>query len=137
MTMNTDKINAIISAAATINYVNITEASCQDRYDAAVIKLLKEGSRLLSADEAKDILNRLLRAVWDVEPISIVADGDGVYPDAIECEHWKHLPADGSVLQRAETFGHEVLEDLLRLIGKEAEIHYDDCGWYIEGIYNL
>lgn len=134
--MNTDKIDAIMAAASSISRRNDSEADRQERYDIALRALRKELTLPLTVDAAKDILNRLIDEIWLTEPLSIVS-GEDDEPDSIECAEWKHGYAQGYTLQRSEDFGHEVLSDLLDLIGKEAEIHYDDCGWYIENIYNL
>lgn len=132
--MNADKINAIMAAAYSSDD---SESSRQKRYDTA-LRALKNTLQLpLTVDDATDILNRLINEIWLTKPLGIVVDGDGELPDSIECAEWKHGHAQGYTIQRSEDFGHEVLSDLLDLIGKEAEIHYDDCGWYIEGIYNL
>lgn len=134
--MNTDKIDSIMAAASSTYRRNDSEADRQERYDIALRALRKELTLPLTVDAAKDILNRLIDEIWLTEPLSIVS-GEDDEPDSIECAEWKHGYAQGYALQRSEDFGHEVLSDLLDLIGKEAEIHYDDCGWYIEGIYNL
>lgn len=135
--MNADKIKAIMQAASSTYSSNDSEASRQKRYDTA-LRALKNTLQLpLTVDDATDILNRLINEIWLTKPLGIVVDGDGELPDSVECAEWRHGYAQGHVLQRSEDFGHEVLSDLLDLIGKEAEINYDDCGWYIEGIYNL
>ena len=134
--MNADKINAIMADASSTYLRNDSEASRQKRYDAALRALRNELTLPLTVDSAMDILNRLVNEIWLTEPINIVS-GEDDEPDSIECSEWRHGYAQGYALQRSEDFGHEVLSDLLDLIGKDAEIHYDDCGWYIEGIYNL
>lgn len=135
--MNAEKIDSIMAAASSISLRNDSEAARQERYDIALRALRNELTLPITVDAAMDILNRLINEIWLTEPISIVADGDGELPDSIECSEWRHGYAQGYALQRSEDFRHEVLSDLLDLIGKDAEIHYDDCGWYIEGIYNL
>lgn len=133
--MSTDKINAIMEAASSTYRRNDSEEDRQERYDIALRALRNELQLPLTVDAAKDILNRLINEIWLTEPINIASSDDE--PDSIECEEWRHGYAQGYTQQRAEDFGHEVLSDLLDLIGKSAEIHYDDCGWYISGIYNL
>lgn len=134
--MSTDKITAIMEAASSTYRRNDSESDRQERYDIALRALRKELPLPLTVDAAMDILNRLINEIWLTEPINIVS-GEDDEPDAIECAEWRHGCAQGYAQQRAEDFGHEVLTDLLDLIGKSAEIHYDDCGWYINGIYNL
>lgn len=134
--MDTDKISAIMDAASSLYCRNDSESARQERYDVALRALSEELTLPITVDEAMGILNRLVNEIWFTEPINIVS-GEDDEPDSIECSKWRHGYAQGYALQRSEDFGHEVLSDLLDLIGKTAEIQYDEGAWYISGIYNL
>ena len=134
--MATDKLNAIMEEASSLYCRNDSEAARQERYDVALRALSEELTLPLSVDDAMGILNRLVNEIWYTEPLNIVS-GEADEPDAIECAEWKHGYAQGYALQRSEDFGCEVLSDLLDLIGKTAEIQYDEGAWYISGVYNL
>ena len=134
--MNTDKLDAIMDAASSTYCRNDSESARQERYDVALRALSEELTLPLSVDDAMGILNRLVNEIWYTEPLNIVS-GEEDEPESIECSEWSHGYAKGYALQRSEDFGCEVLSDLLDLIGKTADIQYDDGAWYISGIYNL
>lgn len=134
--MDTDKLDAIMDSASSLYCRNDSEAARQERYDVALRALSEELTLPLSVDDAMGILNRLVSEIWFTEPLNIVS-GEDDEPESIECAEWKHGYAQGYALQRSEDFGCEVLSDLLDLIGKTAEIQYDEGAWYISGIYNL
>lgn len=134
--MDTDKLNAIMEEASSLYCRNDSESARQERYDIAISALSEELTLPLSVDDAMGILNRLVNEIWFTEPLYIVY-GEDDEPESIECSEWRHGYAQGYALQRSEDFGCEVLSDLLDLIGKEADIKYDEGAWYISGIYNL
>ncbi|MGM9810291.1 MAG: hypothetical protein ACI30J_05410 [Paludibacteraceae bacterium] len=134
--MDTDKLDSIIYAASSTYCRNDSESARQERYDIAISALSEELTLPISVDDAMGILNRLVNEIWYTEPLNIVL-GEDDEPDSIECAEWKHGYAQGYALQRSEDFGCEVLSDLLDLIGKTAEIQYDEGAWYISGVYNL
>lgn len=127
------KIDSIIEAASS--YANASEKDNQDRYDEA-IRRLTTGCMMdkRSVDDVKVILNRLIYAIWGVKPLRRYVDLDGTITDTISCKHWKHKYAEGAVRQRAETFGEEVLKDLLRFIDQEDRISFDEDAWYVNVI---
>lgn len=126
------KINSIIYAASTCKGTNASEKDNQDRYDEAITRLSKECLMdKRSVDDIKCILNRLIYSIWRVKPLHRYVDLDGIITDTISCKHWRHKYAEGAVRQRAETFGEEVLKDLLKFIDQEATISFDEDTWYV------
>ena len=127
------KIDSIIEAASS--YANASEKDNQDRYDEAIRRLTTDCMMdKRSVDDVKVILNRLIYAIWGVKPLRRYVDLDGTITDTISCKHWKHKYAEGAVRQRAETFGEEVLKDLLRFIDQEDRISFDEDAWYVNVI---